>query len=214
MLRTTRYAACPIDGSPVDQAPERRGLAAVYCSSSCRQQAYSNRRKAMRNALVAEAEALTREAAEVPAELRRRARWVRWDLIRNKKLPLRADRNRAASSTDPRTWSTYDAAKASTVGRGLGFVLGDGIGCIDLDHCIAEDGTLSALAEETLRLNPSAWVEKSQSGTGLHVWGLRAEAPGRRTKQIEVHSVGRFIALGETFRPGGLAPLLLPDPRP
>lgn len=205
-----RYRPCPVDGTPVDQHTERRGRPATYCSPACRQKAFRLRRKAEGAAVVAEAEALTRAAADVPAELRRRARWVRWDLIRGRKLPLRADMNRAASSTDPRTWTDYDTARASAVGRGLGFVLGDGVGCIDLDHCIAPDGSLSALAQETLRLNPDAWVERSQSGTGLHVWGLRPEGPGRRRKQIEVYSVGRYIALGETYRPGALAPLVVP----
>ena len=243
----SRYIPCPIDGTPVDQYPERQGRPAKYCSDACRQRSYRVRRAPApryaacehdgtpieisgpgrpprfcssscrvaahraRRAVVAEAEEVLRSAADpIPAELRERARWVRLDLVRGRKLPLVARSGRAASSTDPSTWTTIDVAQASTVGRGLGYVLGDGIGCLDLDNCIAEDGTLSDLAEEALRLNPSAWVETSQSGRGLHIWGLRAEGPGRRTREIEVYSVGRYIALGETFRPGGLAPLVVP----
>lgn len=198
------FAACPVDGTPI-QRSGHRGRPAVYCSAECRAAARRGRR-----AVVAEAEAITRGAAElIPAELRERARWVRWDLFRGRKLPLQASSNRAASSTDPHTWTDYAAARTSTVGRGLGFVLGAGIGCIDLDHCITERG-LSPLAERVLAENPSAWVERSQSGTGLHVWGLLPEAPGRRRKDIEVYSRARYIALGETYRPGGLAPLVVP----
>lgn len=210
--RSTRYTACPHDGTPVDTLASRRGPSATYCSNACRQAAYRARRKAERAAVVTEAEAITREAADlIPQELRERARWVRWDLINGRKIPLQAVRNRAASVSDPRTWTDYDAARDSKVGRGLGFVLGEGIGCIDLDGCIDAEGALSPLAERVLAANPDAWVERSQSGRGLHVWGLKDEAKGRRTAAIEVYSRGRYIALGETFRPGGLAPLVVPE---
>ena len=206
----SRYTACPVDGTPVDTLTERQGRPAKYCSAACRQRAFRARRREER-AAVAAAEAITREAAAVPAELRARARWVRWTITRDgRKLPLQARVNRAASSTDARTWTDYDTARNSAVGRGLGFVLDEGIGCIDLDDCFDAEGALSPLAERVLKANPSAWVERSQSGRGLHVWGLMDEAPGRRTKEIEVYSVGRYIALGETFRPGGLAPLVVP----
>ena len=206
----SRFTACPVDGTPVDSLAGSRGPSATYCSNACRQRAFRARRREER-AAVAAAEAITREAAAIPAELRARARWVRWTITRDgRKLPLQARTNRAASSTDARTWCTYDEATASTVGRGLGYVLGDGIGCIDLDDCFDAEGPLSPLAEQVLQANPGAWVERSQSGRGLHVWGYLPEAPGRRTKEIEVYSVGRYIALGETFRPGGLAPLVVP----
>lgn len=206
-----RYIPCPTDGTPIDTLTEKQGRPAKYCSNSCRQRAYRARRREER-AAVAAAEAITREAAEVPAELRARARWVRWTITRDgRKLPLQARVNRAASSTDARTWTTYEDARDSKVGRGLGFVLGEGIGCIDLDDCIDSEGALSPLAERVLRANPAAWIERSQSGRGLHVWGLMDEGPGRRTADIEVYSRGRYIALGETFRPGGLAPLVVPS---
>ncbi len=60
--------------------------------------------------------------------------------------------------------------------------------------------------------NPEAWVERSHSGRGLHVWGLLDEGPGRTTKEIEVYSRGRYIALGTTFRAGGLTALVVPAP--
>ena len=206
----SRFTACPVDGTPVDTLTERQGRPAKYCSGACRQKAYRARRREER-AAVAAAEAITREAAAVPAELRARARWVRWTITRDgRKLPLQARTNRAASSTDARTWTDYDTAAASNVGRGLGYVLGDGIGCIDLDDCFDAEGALSPLAERVLGANPGAWVERSQSGRGLHVWGYLPEGRGRRTKEIEVYSVGRYIALGETYRPGGLTPLVVP----
>jgi len=57
------------------------------------------------------------------------------------KRPVTVD-GRPASSTDSTTWTTYEAARASTIDDGLGFVLGDGVGGIDLDHVIDDHGRL------------------------------------------------------------------------
>lgn len=192
MLTSTRYALCPVDGKPIDALSGRRGPSGTYCSNACRQKAYRGR--------------------QPPAALRKRDRWVRWNLTSDgRKLPLQAARTRNASVSDPRTWSSYTAARKSEVGTGLGYVLGDGIGCIDLDNCLDSAGVLSRLAAEVLGANPDTWVERSQSGRGLHVWGLLNEGPGRTTPDIEVYSRGRYIALGTTFRSGGLAPLVIPE---
>lgn len=126
------------------------------------------------------------------------------------KVPAQAN-GRNGSSTDPSTWTTYSEASTSTVGAGLGFALGDGIGCLDLDGCVSPDGTVSELAQRVLALNPDAWVELSVSGTGLHVWGLMDERPGRVLPGLEIYSQGRFIALGATYRAGGLHPLVVPQ---
>ena len=90
MLKASRWTPCPVDGTPVDSLPERQGRPAKYCSAACRQRAFRARRREER-AAVAAAEAITREAAAVPAELRARARWVRWTITRDgRKLPLQA----------------------------------------------------------------------------------------------------------------------------
>lgn len=89
-------------------------------------------------------------------------------------------------------------------------MLGDGIACIDLDHCVEPDGALSPLATRVLADNPHAWVELSLSGTGLHVWGLLPEGPGRTSPGLEVYSRARFIALGTTYQAGGMHPLNAP----
>lgn len=133
---------------------------------------------------------------------RRRDRWT--------KVPTQVN-GRRASSTAPHTWSSYADAKASTVGDGLGFALGTGFACLDLDGCVAPDGTLSELAQTVLELNPDAWVELSVSGTGLHVWGLMDEQPGKVLPGLEIYSRGRFIAMGTTYRRGGIHPLQIPQ---
>lgn len=98
-----------------------------------------------------------------------------------------------------------------TVGTGVGFVFGDGIGCLDLDDALDADRWPSTFAAAALAANPGAWVERSMSRRGLRVFCLLEEAPGRRLDGIETYSRTRFIALtGNVFRAGDLVPLVIP----
>ena len=102
------------------------------------------------------------------------------------------------SVTDSQALSTYSEAKSSEAGDGLGFVLnGDGIICIDLDHCY--DGAPSPEAMALIESLPSTYVEISPSGTGLHIWGKSQMATGRRFTRnglsIEIYPNGRFITM-------------------
>lgn len=76
----------------------------------------------------------------------------------------------------------------------MGFMLGDGFACIDLDHCLS-GGVLSPLASSVLHALPATYVEVSMSGTGLHVFGLLPERVGVRRPGFEVYSRARFIAV-------------------
>src|SRR5699024_1289606 len=156
--------------------PRRRD--ARYCSNACRQRAYRRR------------------GGPVPEALTCRPRWVRHDAS---KRPLTLF-GRAASVTDPLTWTTYEKAAASTVGTGLGIVLGDGLGCLDLDHCI-EGGRLAPWAAEVLDewRDRAVFIEVSMSGTGLHIFAPMPEGPGRRIRDgercIEIYSRARYVAV-------------------
>lgn len=145
---------------------------ARYCSNRCRT-------------------AACRARNPIPAELRSRPRWVRYSA---RKVPLRLDAS-PASSTDPTTWSTYPSAARSNTGAGLGFVLnGDGLVCLDLDHCL--DGeTLTPFAAELLSAAGSTYVEVSPSGQGLHVWGYGHIEHGRRLSGVECYGTGRYITV-------------------
>jgi len=139
----------------------------------------------------------------LPAELRAACRWAR----HSRKRPLTAD-GAQASSTDPLTWTSYAVAARSGVGDGLGFMLGAGFACLDIDHCLWDDGTPDVRALAILEQVPGAYVEVSPSGDGLHVWGLASPRKGRRTPGFEVYSVDRFMTVtGRVFRPGGLVDL-------
>ncbi|SEI44972.1 Bifunctional DNA primase/polymerase, N-terminal [Arthrobacter sp. yr096] len=115
-----------------------------------------------------------------------------------KKRPVTIS-GKSASSTDPATWSSFAAAKSSAAGVGLGFVLGDGIGCIDLDHCF-EGGKLAAWARDAIDVisEPIIFAEVSQSGDGVHVFIEASEGPGRVIRDgrnIERYTTGRYIAV-------------------
>ncbi|WP_406337363.1 DNA primase [Streptomyces sp. NBC_00649] len=156
---------------------------ARFCSGRCRTAACRKRRS-------------------IPAELTQRPRWIRRSVH---KVPLTVDR-RPASSTGPATWSRYRDAVKSTAGTGLGFVLdGDGVVCLDLDHCLDDQGEALPWAQRILDAAGPTWIERSVSGGGLHVWGMGVLARGRRITvdgggSVELYGDGRYIAItGCTF---------------
>ena len=159
-----------------------RGRKPSFCSTRCRVAAH--------------------RANRIPAEMLAAPRWLRHD----RKRPITVD-GRPASSTDPRTWSDYRTAKASTAGNGLGFALGDGFACLDLDHCLVF-GIPDSLARSILDATTDAYAEVSLSGDGLHIFGTAPEMRGRKSHGIEAYSAGRFIAVtGTTHRAGQLVDL-------
>lgn len=157
-----------------------RGPVPRFCSTRCRVAAHRARRT----------------QASLPAEMTGRRRWVRRD---ERKAPRTVDGG-FASVTSATTWATHDEARASKAGVGLGYVLaaGDGIVCIDLDHCLT-DGELAAWARVILDRCPATYTEISPGGDGLHVWGLGELERGRRMRRggesIEVYGRGRYVAV-------------------
>lgn len=167
---------------PSCQKPLPLGVRAdsKYCSGACRV-------------------ATHRAAVTIPAELRSQPRWVRYSKT---KVPL-TTADRPASSTNPSTWTTYQQAKRSTVGAGLGFVLnGDGIVCIDLDGCIAPSGRITPPALALIELAGQTYIEVSPSGRGLHIWGKAALPAGRclhwHGQPVELYPSGRYITVTGT----------------
>ncbi|MGN2640953.1 bifunctional DNA primase/polymerase [Nocardia takedensis] len=163
-------------GAP-GMGPSRR-----YCSTRCRVAAFRARQV-------------------VPEYLRHSARWVMWRIASRGGLPTKVPirpTGAAASSTDPATWSPWSRVKPAAR---KGYVLGAGVGCIDLDHCLV-DGEPTPAAAAFLAQLPPTYIEVSPSGDGLHVWGRLPEGPGRRYVQadglhVERYSVGRYITVTE-----------------
>jgi len=131
---------------------------------------------------------------KLPVEMTEMARWVRRTAT---KRPITVT-GRPASSTNSETWSSFAEADAAAVGAGLGFVLGDGVGCIDLDHCFV-DGELAEWAAEIVDRCQATFMEVSQSGEGLHIFGLLPDGGGRNmrdgARSVEFYSTGRYIAV-------------------
>lgn len=146
----------------------------------------------------------------IPVELRRLPRWIR----HKSKVPITVT-GHAASSTNPATWSDYQTAADSQHGDGLGFVLnGDGIVCIDLDHCF--DGQPTAEAQALIDSLPETYVEISPSGKGLHIWGFAVLEKGRRFTRnglsVEIYPAGRYITVtGRALTRKGFAHLDLTE---
>ncbi len=109
--------------------------------------------------------------------------WVRAD----GKRPI-TPTGHPASSTDPSTWSSF-AATRSGAGDGFGIMLGDGLGCIDLDH-YSDDAARAFIATVT---EPVLFVERSVSGHGVHIFITAPEAHGSRRDGVERYTRQRFI---------------------
>lgn len=133
----------------------------------------------------------------LPTEMTAAPRWVVRDA---RKRPLVASSGRLASSTDPATWTTYAEAKKSPHGVGLGFVLGNGVGCVDLDYCF-DGGAIEPWAADVIAGIPAPlFVERSQSGEGVHIFVLMDQGQGRvirdgRNIEIYPPDSGRYIAV-------------------
>lgn len=185
---------CEREGCGATLPVAGRGPMPRFCSTRCRVAAHRARRA---------------ESA-LPAEMTRRRRWVRRD---ERKAP-RTLTGGFASVTAPNSWSAHSEAAVSAVGVGVGYVLaeGDGVVCIDLDHCLA-DGELEPWARAILARCPATFTEISPGGEGLHVWGRGELKRGRRMRRdgaaVEVYGQDRYVAV--TGRRFESAPLVLAD---
>lgn len=190
---------CEFCGQELAENPGR-GRKRRYCSDACRMASSRARRK-----------------PGVPADMAMADRWVRWKRVTRgdgtTKLPVRMDGS-PASSTDPATWATLIEAEASTVGDGLGFALGDGFACIDLDHCYDSRNHIADWAKMILApVEGRTYIEISPSGDGLHIWGRAAERTGVRVRGLmnaEAYSRDRYVTYtGRVWHdsPGSLADL-------
>jgi len=162
-----------------DKSIVSKNAQARFCSDKCRNYA---RLRRLRN--------------PIPEELTSRARWLRRTAS---KVPLTVAGS-PASSTDESTWSTFEEARASSAGVGLGFALGDGIACIDLDHVI-HNGKIDPRALALIESVDHFYIEESPSGDGIHVW-LTAGPPDGRNKyalenglRIEWYEHSRYITV-------------------
>lgn len=141
----------------------------------------------------------------VPALLTSLTQWIVWvaeerNGERTTKVPYRANvpagARIKASSTDAKTWTTFDQAlafhkeNAWTSGVGIAITRANGLTGIDLDHCVGEPWALDLIS----RLD--SYTEVSPSGTGYRIF-VRGLIPvdGRRTKSVELYTTGRYLTV-------------------
>jgi putative DNA primase/helicase len=125
---------------------------------------------------------------------------------RTDKVPVDPAAGRNSDAQNPATWLTPVVAQAGALalgaGHGVGIVIFEGCGlfCIDIDNGIDADGSLSVLAAKLVSDYAGCYVERSQSGKGLHIIASYVgEPPAHSTKNtdlhIELYTRRRFIAL-------------------
>lgn len=141
------------------------------------------------------------------------ARWVGWKYVgpERKKIPIDPKDGGPGKSNNPDTWATLDDAERAVERYGLagvGFVLGDGFGGIDLDACRDPDtGEVTDWAQRFVD-GFSSYAEVSPSGTGVKIIAAGApeelpanEAPmngepiGGKAPQVEAYTSGRYFTV-------------------
>lgn len=144
----------------------------------------------------------------IPDELRSYPQFINWNNQevperpgQVTKVPINAATGRKIDAHNPANWLTYDQVAAT--GQPIAFVIteADPFFCCDLDGCIQE-GVVASWALEILNRFPNAFVEISQSGTGLHIWGMSQLDNNHKRSwthlghKVELYDKMRFIALG------------------
>jgi hypothetical protein len=152
----------------------------------------------------------------IPAELKAIDTWVVWRYkwktpAKGKagkwdKPPLDARTGKPASSTDPKTWTTFASALAAYHRgqfHGIGVALyraagesGPALVGIDLDKCRdPQTGELQGWAAQIVR-ELDSYAEVSPSGRGVRIFVFgELPAGGRRRGQVEMYDSGRYLTV-------------------
>lgn len=151
------------------------------------------------------------EIERLPQEMIDAPRWVNWKAVYREdrggwtKVPIETATLRPASTVDPSTWGTFAAAVAAATDDhelGIGFVFGDGWLGMDFDH-VDTDAELAGWLNGWMDRHPTAYLESSPSGTGLHAI-MRAAKPAwsqNRRGGVELYERARFFTVtGKAFR--------------
>ena len=158
----------------------------------------------------------------IPDVLKQSASFCVWKMEKRSgrptKVPYNPRTGAMARTNDPSTFTDFNTAmKSYAIGGwdGIGYRVSEGIGAIDIDHCIREDGSLNDVAASILGIFSTAYFERSPSGTGLR--GFFKLSPdfaydktvyyiNNRKHGLEVYLPGttnRFVTVtGDMFRPG------------
>lgn len=140
-----------------------------------------------------------------PTSLLSERRWGLWKLEevegRITKVPYSGLYTGKASSTNPKTWCTFEEAVKKMISepgayKGLALFISPPLVFIDIDHALT-DGDLDERALDILDALPDQYTEISQSGEGLHMI-IKGEIPRsfKNSKNgIEIYGGSRFCAM-------------------
>ena len=145
----------------------------------------------------------------VPEEMRKKPNWVVVRTRENEgtgrldKFLIDVHTGKFAESDNPETWTDFDTAceyAKENGGVALAYALDgkDGIACIDLDGCMAENGDFSETAQQAFIAASGSYAEKSVSGKGLHIFGKTKGSDLRsfsKDKTMEYYQGGHFITM-------------------
>ena len=163
----------------------------------------------------------------IPADLKESCRFCVWKKEKGKgrsarltKVPYNPVTGQKAQSNNGETFSDFATAmKSFAMGGydGIGIRVSSGIGAIDIDHCIREDGTLNDVAASVLGVFKDAYFERSPSGSGLRgffhvdadfIFDKTIYYINNRTHGLEVYLPGatnRFVTVtGDQYRAGSV----------
>ena len=158
--------------------------------------------------------------ANIPFELKVLSQWVMWryELRKDKwtKPPYQPD-GTLASTTDPATWSSFDAVRAAyDIGEfdGIGFVLtaNDPYTAFDFDHCLNESFEIVVPRVTDYVRRAGSYTEGTPSGTGLRILTRATLPPGGRKKgDFEVYKTKRYVTITGACFPAGARPIEIAD---
>lgn len=123
----------------------------------------------------------------IPEEMKSIARWVCLNMVeeggKQTKRPVSAHSGKVASITDEANWADFNTAikyyqEHQDRINGIGFVFADtdDIVGIDFDDCLGNDGNLINDTIQKIVSRNNSYIERSVSGTGLHVY-VRGKLP-------------------------------------
>lgn len=128
------------------------------------------------------------------------------------KFPVNPTTLSVSNAHDPSIWTTRDEAQRISElcgqGWGIGYVFthNDPYFFVDLDNCVDANGQWSEISTQFCQYFAGAYVEISQSGTGLHIIGSYSQIPDHGCKNmqlgLELYSAERFVALTGTAAVG------------
>jgi putative DNA primase/helicase len=135
--------------------------------------------------------------ADIDAALKEFNHWV----VHRNKEPYSPRTGRRASTTDSRTWASFDEvveAYTEDGWDGIGFVFssGDPFVGLDFDRCRnRETGEIDAQILKYIRSFENAYAEVSVSGTGVHLITYGKLRGGAKRGRYEIYGQERFFAL-------------------